>query len=201
MAIGVRPAASPRPVNFLRPCLLLLLDERPGHGYELSERLTPLAGPAPDTAVVYRALNAMEDEGLVSSRWERSTEGPVRRCHELTPRGRSALADCETRFKALNEPSLAVGEIRNQAKALATHLQALSDQVGQVDQEMARFQSIRLSAWLSSWMSLRGRPPLSLMVHPSSNAISVMNPSVLRLAVFASRRLSGSSLESLNIAR
>jgi PadR family transcriptional regulator, regulatory protein PadR len=93
MAIGVRPEVCSRPVNFLRPCLLLLLDERPGHGYELSERLVPLAGSAPDTAVVYRALNAMEDEGLVSSRWKRSTEGPVRRCHELTPRGRHALAE------------------------------------------------------------------------------------------------------------
>jgi PadR family transcriptional regulator, regulatory protein PadR len=92
MAIGVRPGVTSRPVNFLRPCLLLLLDERPGHGYELSERLVPLAGAVPDTAVVYRALNAMEDEGLVSSQWERSTEGPVRRCHELTPEGRAALA-------------------------------------------------------------------------------------------------------------
>jgi PadR family transcriptional regulator PadR len=92
MAVGVPPGVSPRPVNFLRPCLLLLLDERPGHGYELSERLTPLAGTAPDTAVVYRALNAMEDEGLVASQWERSTEGPVRRCHALTAAGRAALA-------------------------------------------------------------------------------------------------------------
>ena len=93
MAIGVRPGVTSRPVNFLRPCLLLLLDERPGHGYELSERLVPLAGAVPDTAVVYRALNAMENEGLVSSRWRRSTEGPVRRCHELTPLGRRSLAD------------------------------------------------------------------------------------------------------------
>jgi PadR family transcriptional regulator PadR len=91
MAIAAPPPVSARPVNFLRPCLLLLLGERPGHGYELTERLGPLAGDTLDTAVVYRALNAMEDEGLVASQWERSTEGPVRRCHALTLEGRAAL--------------------------------------------------------------------------------------------------------------
>lgn len=91
MALGVLPDEPARPVNFLRPCLLLLLAERSGHGYELTERLAPLAGDTPDTAVVYRALNAMENEGLVISQWERSTEGPVRRCHALTPEGRAAL--------------------------------------------------------------------------------------------------------------
>ena len=92
MAIDVRADAPSRPVHFLRACLLLLLQEQPGHGYELRDRLLPLAGAALDTAVVYRALNAMEDEGLVRSQWERSMEGPVRRCHALTADGRSALA-------------------------------------------------------------------------------------------------------------
>ena len=40
-----------QPKNFARPCLLLLLAEAPGHGYELMERLTALAadwgGPGP----------------------------------------------------------------------------------------------------------------------------------------------------------
>lgn len=41
-------------------------------------------------------------------------------------------------------------------------------------------------------MSLRRSPRLSSMIQPSSKAISVVKPRVLRLAVFASRRSSGS---------
>jgi DNA-binding PadR family transcriptional regulator len=63
-----------QPKNFLRPCLLLLLDEQPDYGYELRDR-----------------LNAMEDEGLVASRWEPSPSGPQRRRYEMTADGRAVL--------------------------------------------------------------------------------------------------------------
>ena len=56
---------------------------------------------------------------------------------------RSSLTDCEGRFKGLNEPSLAVGELKSKAQALAAHLDTLSEEVGQVDQNIARFQTIR----------------------------------------------------------
>src|SRR6266542_1101308 len=49
--------------------------------------------------------------------------------------------------------------------------------------------------------SQRRRPPVSVMIHPSSKAISVMKPSVLRLAVFASRTLSDWSSENVSAAR
>ncbi|MDB5114124.1 MAG: PadR family transcriptional regulator, partial [Chloroflexi bacterium] len=72
MAITSGARLGGAPVNFLRPCLLLLLEESPGHGYELRDRLAELGTSAPpDTAIVYRALNAMENEGLISSRWQR----------------------------------------------------------------------------------------------------------------------------------
>ncbi|HEV7466904.1 MAG TPA: PadR family transcriptional regulator [Candidatus Dormibacteraeota bacterium] len=94
MAISSGTRLGGAPVNFLRPCLLLLLEESPGHGYELRDRLAELGASAPpDTAIVYRALNAMENEGLISSRWQPSTEGPQRRCYALTAEGREALGD------------------------------------------------------------------------------------------------------------
>ena len=49
--------------------------------------------------------------------------------------------------------------------------------------------------------ALRRRPRLSAMIHLSSNAISVMKPRVLRLAVFASWTLSGSSAEKVSAGR
>ena len=82
-----------QPKNFLQPCLLLLLFQRPSHGYDLLERLTQagLSIGAPDPAAVYRTLRQMERDGLVVSRWDPSTHGPPRRTYELSPEGEDLL--------------------------------------------------------------------------------------------------------------
>lgn len=79
------------PRNFMRPCLLLLLREQPGHGYDLLERLAPLGFGREDPGRLYRALRALEREGLVRSAWEPSTAGPDRRLYELTRAGMEEL--------------------------------------------------------------------------------------------------------------
>ena len=79
------------PKNFLRPCLLLLLREQPAHGYELLERLPPLGFPRDDPGGLYRALRAIEADGLVQSAWQPSTAGPDRRIYELTRPGMEEL--------------------------------------------------------------------------------------------------------------
>lgn len=56
---------------------------------------------------------------------------------------RGALSDCESRFKALNGPSLAVGELGARTQGLAAQLQVLGDEVGNVDREMVQFRAIR----------------------------------------------------------
>ncbi len=82
-----------QPKNFLQPCLLLLLFQRPAHGYELMERLAQarLSIGAPDPAAVYRTLRQMERDSLVISRWDPSTHGPPRRIYELSPEGEDLL--------------------------------------------------------------------------------------------------------------
>lgn len=79
------------PKNFLRPCLLLLLRERSAHGYDLLERLEPLRVSRADPGRLYRALRALEQEGLVHSAWEASEAGPDRRIYELTRAGMESL--------------------------------------------------------------------------------------------------------------
>ena len=79
------------PKNFLRPCLLLLLREHPAHGYDLLERLRPLGFGRDDPGRLYRALRALESDGLVRSVWEKSTSGPDRRMYELTRVGMETL--------------------------------------------------------------------------------------------------------------
>lgn len=79
------------PRNFLRPCLLLLLSEAQGHGYDLLEQLPDLGVAHTDPGGLYRTLRAMEQEGLVTSWWEPSTSGPARRTYTVTDEGRDWL--------------------------------------------------------------------------------------------------------------
>jgi PadR family transcriptional regulator PadR len=80
------------PRNYVRPCVLLLLAEGTAHGYELVEQVRDLGLVNADAAGVYRCLRAMDEEGLVRSRWEPSTVGPARRTYVLTAEGARRLA-------------------------------------------------------------------------------------------------------------
>jgi len=88
---------------FLPVCLLLLLGETPGHGYELTERLREwgfrLSGPGP----VYRELRILEDGGLARSSWSETQSGPVPRVYELTPAGRKSLGEAAHDLEELSE--------------------------------------------------------------------------------------------------
>jgi PadR family transcriptional regulator PadR len=77
--------------HFVQPCLLLLLSERPGHGYELVGRLRSLGIPDGDPAGIYRTLRRLERDGLTRSVWRSSETGPARRTYSLTAAGRAAL--------------------------------------------------------------------------------------------------------------
>jgi PadR family transcriptional regulator, regulatory protein PadR len=78
--------------RFVEPSLLLLLKERPLHGYELLERLPGLGVEGRvDIGNLYRLLRALEEEGLVSSEWSAELPGPAKRTYQLTPEGRRVL--------------------------------------------------------------------------------------------------------------
>jgi PadR family transcriptional regulator, regulatory protein PadR len=94
------------PRNFLRPCLLLLLREQPAHGYELLERLRTLGFEGDDPGGLYRALRALERDGLVRSAWEPSAAGPDRRTYSLT---RTGTEELHRRAKALTETRETLG--------------------------------------------------------------------------------------------
>ena len=78
--------------RFVEPSLLLLLRERPLHGYELLERLPELGVEGRvDIGNLYRLLRGLEQEGLVASEWSDELPGPAKRTYELTAEGRRVL--------------------------------------------------------------------------------------------------------------
>ena len=86
------PDVRARLERFSEPALLLLLRERPAHGYELLEALPDLTGETRvDMGNLYRVLRALEEQGLVSSEWDESLPGPAKRTYELTEEGGEAL--------------------------------------------------------------------------------------------------------------
>ena len=109
--------SSPRKI--LRACLLMLLEERAGHGYDLLTRLEPLGFERSNPGRVYRALRWLENASFVQPTWETTGVGPARRVYELTPEGRHAL-------------EVAAPRLRRQAKLL--------------DEQLSRYMLSRLRA-------------------------------------------------------
>jgi len=73
--------------RFSEPAVLLLLRERPAHGYELLEQLGDLMGETRvDMGNLYRVLRALEHDGIVTSEY---ADG--KRTYELTESGRALL--------------------------------------------------------------------------------------------------------------
>ncbi len=92
---GQEGEACPRRIHrFLEPCLLLLLHCDEIHGYELLESLGPFgfAENPVDPSTMYRLLRSLEDEGLVTSRWDTTNAGPARRLYCSTKLGDLCLA-------------------------------------------------------------------------------------------------------------
>lgn len=75
----------------LRACLLILLDERAGHGYDLLTRLEALGYNRNNPGRIYRALRWLEAAGYVVPNWETNGVGPARRVYDVSVPGRQVL--------------------------------------------------------------------------------------------------------------
>ena len=72
--------------RLIEPAVLLLLHERPRHGYDLLENIPVLVGDGADVDLgnLYRLLRGLEADGVVSSSWNFEVAGPARRVYSLT---------------------------------------------------------------------------------------------------------------------
>ncbi len=76
----------------IEPALLVLLKEKPQHGYTLVDSLTTLGLSTPHPSVVYRVLRDMENLQWINSQWDAdASQGPPRRIYALTTYGEAAL--------------------------------------------------------------------------------------------------------------
>jgi DNA-binding PadR family transcriptional regulator len=108
-------------IALLRPCVLAQLLGGSAHGYELHHRLLAI-GLACDLGTVYRALNTMENEGLLCSTWERSQEGRSRHRFELSAAGEDMVDVYVPMVEQLIETGRAFLEMRKRAGGIAASL-------------------------------------------------------------------------------
>ena len=77
--------------NWLTPVILLMLREWNSYGYELMEKMAKFGLSAMNPGTVYRTLRQMEKDGIVSSQWDTSADGPARRIYSITEAGENYL--------------------------------------------------------------------------------------------------------------
>lgn len=89
--------------RFVEPALLLAISEGPTHGYELAEQLGEVAGLDVDYGNLYRLLRGLEEDGIVTSRWQNDPNARSKRTYELTAAGGRVLDKWIESLRDLND--------------------------------------------------------------------------------------------------
>ncbi len=87
--------------------LLAVLDhaDRPMYGYEIAKLLESLSTELAKIkqGTLYPVLRSMERSGLLESQVEPSVSGPPRRYYQVTPNGRTGLAQWKTAWSEIRD--------------------------------------------------------------------------------------------------
>ena len=92
----------------LEYCILLVLDGEPLYATNIIQGLKD-AKMIVVEGTLYPLLTRLKNEGLLSYRWEESTQGPPRKYYELTEAGKKFLTELEGSWIELVE---AVGKVK-----------------------------------------------------------------------------------------
>lgn len=92
----------------LEYCILLVLDGEPLYASNIIQALKE-ARMIVVEGTLYPLLTRLKNAGLLTYRWEESTQGPPRKYYELTDKGRKFLNELEDSWSELVD---AVGKIR-----------------------------------------------------------------------------------------
>jgi len=87
--------------RFLIPAILLLLSEKPSHGYELTEKYTEFGftEAGSDPGAIYRTLKLLDSEGFIRSKWDTDDPGPAKKIYRITDEGSELLSSWARELK------------------------------------------------------------------------------------------------------
>jgi PadR family transcriptional regulator PadR len=87
------------------PSILLLLKEKPSHGYSLLIKLADagVIDAEMDPSPIYKVLRLLEENGLAVSEYEIGNKGPARRVYRLTDKGNKTLSVMASRIERSTE--------------------------------------------------------------------------------------------------
>ena len=88
--------------GLLEYCILCILDKREAYASSLIEELKT-AGMIVVEGTLYPLLIRQKNQGLLSYRWEESTQGPPRKYYVHTDKGREQLAQMDGAWQELVE--------------------------------------------------------------------------------------------------
>lgn len=83
----------------LEYCVLAILREGERYGFDLVKSLSEVEGMVTSEGTIYPLLTRLRKDGLVTSAWKESTQGPPRRYYRITPKGRRALEGFVTEWR------------------------------------------------------------------------------------------------------
>ncbi len=84
--------------------ILLLLSERPSHGYDIAKRLGDFGCPKKNIAQMgglYRNLAELENDGLIISDWDTDDNGPAKKIYKISPDGKKYLKTLSEYFDGI----------------------------------------------------------------------------------------------------
>ena len=96
--------------GLLEYCILSIISRSEAYASDILETLKN-AELLVVEGTLYPLLTRMKNEGLLSYRWQESTEGPPRKYYTLTPEGEQLLAQLNEEWQSICQ---AVNQITNQ---------------------------------------------------------------------------------------
>ena len=88
--------------GILEYCILLCLEGKEAYTNELIQRLKQ-ANLLVVEGTLYPLLSRLKANGLLTYRWQESTEGPPRKYYDITEEGKNILTDLENEWNAINQ--------------------------------------------------------------------------------------------------
>lgn len=83
--------------------LLKSISKEPSHGYRLVEELSRAFEREIPRPMVYKLLRALEERGLVESKWDFPQDGPARKVYYITDKGLEVLERMGEQLKKLKD--------------------------------------------------------------------------------------------------